>query len=127
MSFEADLNAHLMADAAINTVTGDRIWPLVRDEGSDLPAITHQVVTPMPATDLDGDDTTLFNYRVQVDIWAHSYDAVRTLAELVRTRMKTPATTFSSLSLSGGGGDDYEPETKIYRVSMDFSMWYSAP
>ncbi len=127
MSFEADLSAHLAADGTITAITQDRIWPLIRDEGSDLPAISHQVVTAMPATDLDGDDTTLFNYRVQMDIWAYSYDAARTLAELVRTRLKTPAATFSALSQPGGGGDDYEPETKIFRVSMDFSMWYSAP
>lgn len=126
MSFEADLYAHLIADNAISQQIAERLWPVIREEGSGLPAITYQVISEVPSNDLDELDGSLINYRVQLDVWASGYDAARILKELMRARLQTPATTFSALPV-GGGLDLYEDETKIFRVSMDFSMWYSVP
>lgn len=136
MSFEGNLNSHLATDSAISQLVsgGDaspRIWPLLRPESNEtLPAITITVVSGDPATDLDGLDGKLMNYRVQIDIWAkgpRGYDEARTLAELVRIRMQTPASSFASVPLPGSGTDGYEPETRIFRVTWEFSCWYRVP
>lgn len=127
MSFEADLNAHLQAGSSIAALVAERIWPVLRDEGSDLPAVTTQIVSDTPSTELDDGDGYLINFRVQIDCWSRDYDQVRTLAEAVRTRMQTAASTFSATPLPGSGGENYEHETKIFRVSRDFSCWYTVP
>lgn len=129
-SFEADLNAHLIASSAIVAAVASFnglacVWPNVRPEGSGLPAVTTQVIFTQGANDLDGEDGDLLNKRVQIDCWAESYDAARTLAETVRARMKTEAASFASLMLSDQ--DLFEPDTKLSRVSMDFSCWYDVP
>jgi len=126
VSFEADLNAHLAGDAGVAQVVGERIWPQIRPEtDTALPAITTLIVDTVPSNDLDNGDGSLLNKRVQIDVWAEDYDSARNLAELVRTRMKTSATNFSSLMNSDQ--DLYEQETKLFRVLMDFSCWYTVP
>lgn len=121
MTFEADLKAHLTV-AGITAIVGDRITPQPVPEGSTQPAITYLVAGDELQTDLDGGDGELNKLRVQVDCWASTPDAVKALAELVRIRMKTAATSFKSVPLSAI--EDYEPSTKRHRMSRDFSCWY---
>lgn len=121
MTFEADLKAHL-ATAAITALVGDRIAPQPLSEGSSKPAITYAIVADAPQTDLDGADGDLNNIRAQVDCWAATHDQVKSLAELVRVRMKTAAASFHAVP--GSMFEDYEPETKLHRVTRDFSCWY---
>lgn len=121
MTFEADLKTHLSA-ASITSVVSDRITPQPLPEGSIKPAITYTIPADAPQTDLDGGDGGLNNIRVQIDCWAGSHDACKALAELVRIRMKTAAASFSSVPLPMF--ESYEPDTKLHRVSRDFSCWY---
>lgn len=129
-NFEAALSAHLLTGedlvAAVATWYGLAcIWPNQRPEGSDVPAVVTNVIYTEPATVLDGSDGDLLNKRVQIDCWADSYDEARDLAELVRARMQTEGISFGSSMLSDQDFD--EPDTKLYRVSMDFSCWYDVP
>ena len=122
MTFEADLKSHLQADASIAALVADRIWPIVRAQGSSLPAITYQRVAGTPQSDLDGDDGDLIEVRVQIDCWARGFEDVRTLAELVRVRLQTAASTFRGRLLFDQ--DFYEDDVKVFRVSQDFALWY---
>lgn len=122
MSFEADLKAHLAADTAIAAQVGERITPQPLAEGGTKPAITYAVVADAPQTDLDGADGELNNVRVQIDCWAATHDAAKSLAELVRVRMKTAAATFHAVP--GSAFEDYEPVTKLHRMTRDFSCWW---
>ncbi len=120
MSFEADLKAHL-SSSGITAVVADRITPqplLI----AAMPAITYVIAGDAPQTDLDGADGELNQIRVQLDCWAANHEDVKALAELVRIRMKTAATSFKSVPLSAI--EDYEPRTKRHRMSRDFSCWY---
>jgi hypothetical protein len=121
MTIEADLKSHL-STAGITALVNDRITPVPRPEGSDKPAVTYQVIADAPQTDLDGGDSGLNNYRIQIDVWARSHDSAKQIAELIRVRMKTAAATFKSVPLSML--EDYEDDTKLHRVSRDFSIWY---
>lgn len=123
MSFEADLKTHLGA-AAIVALVGDRVYPVIRPQGSALPAVTYQRIAEDAMMNLDGIDTSLRQVRVQIDCWASTYAAVASLALAMRDRMNAAAATFTSVLLTGGGLDDYEPETRLYRRSMDFHCWF---
>lgn len=122
MTFEADLKSHLQADATIAGLVNDRIYPMLLPQGAAVPAVTYQHIGGVPQTELSGDDGQMVNYRVQVNCWATGYVAVHALAEAVRNRLKTAASTFKAvMSLSQ---DVYEAEPRRFGVYMDFSFWY---
>jgi len=123
MNFEAALKAHLQA-AAITALVADRITPVQRQETAAVPAIVYQVVTHDQVSNLSGRDGSLRNVRVQLDIWARKHSDILLVDAAVRTQMDIAAATFRAV-LTPGGGDDYEPETKLYRRLLEFSCWFT--
>ena len=122
MTFEADLKNHLQTDAAISALVADRITPEVID-GNALPAITFQEVSSEPQTDLSGGDGSLIRYRMQINVWAETRLVAQQLAELVRVRMQTAASTFMAVP-DGASQNVYEPGTKRRGHFRDFACWY---
>lgn len=123
MTFEADLKAHLAGDSTLSGLVGDRIFPAVIPQRQSLPAVTYQAINGTPQTDLSGDDGQLVNYRMQINCWAESYLAAKALAEAVRGRLKTAASSFKALPLLTAQ-DVFEENPKRFGVYMDFSFWY---
>jgi len=123
MGFEADLVAHLRADSALVTLVGERITPVIRQQSSVRPALVYTLIFGDAQTDLDGDDGDLLQLRVQLDAWATTYADAAQIAERVRLRMQTAASTIKAVPLNTGTAD-FEPSTKLYRVLMEFSCWY---
>lgn len=93
-----------------------RIWPLFLPEKGVYPAITYQNITEIPHNHLKG-ASDVENSRLQIDIWAESYGEVKELFQEVKTSMNG----ISSLLI--GTRHEYEENTKLYRVSADFSVW----
>jgi hypothetical protein len=122
MSFDADLRDHLRADATILALVGERISGVKRHDGGTLPAITYARVAAMPANRVSG-GSSLTIIRLQMDVWATTHDGARTLADAIRARMDIPATTFRGWLMSET--DEYEDDTSIHRVLMEFSLHYS--
>ena len=91
-----------------------QVHPLVLPQESAYPAITYQNITDVPHNHLKGSSSTV-NARVQVDIWAKSYKEAKDLYQSVKSAM--------SGSLVLGTNEFYEKETRLYRVSIDFSVW----
>ena len=125
MTFEAALKTHLQTDASISALVADRIHPMLLPQGSALPAMTYQEVADEPQTDLSGTDGDMVRYRTQIICWAASYTAAKALAELVRARLQTAASTFKAVPLPSGQ-DVYEDSTKRFGFYRDFSFWYSS-
>lgn len=126
MSFEADLKTHLGV-AALAALVTDCVWPVIRPEGnSTFPAITYQVIALDPQANLDGIDASLREIRVQIDVWARAHSDILAVADALMTRMDTAATSFTSVLLPGSGADSYEPDTKLYRRTLEWSCWYRA-
>lgn len=123
MTFEADLKSHLGADGTIAGLVGDRIFPAVIPQGKAVPAITYQAISGQPQTDLSGDDGQMVNYRMQLNCWAEGYLTAKQLAEAVRTRLKTAASSFKAVPLVSAQ-DVFEESPKRFGVYMDFSFWY---
>lgn len=119
MSFESELKTHL-GHTSITAYAGDRIYPVVRPQGSALPAIVYTPFAADQVHNLDGRDGSLRFIRVQIDCWSLTFDEVIAMAAAVTARLDTAATHFRSVLEPGSGFDDYEPDTKLYRRSMDF-------
>lgn len=122
MSFDTFLKAHLQGATGLDAVS-DRITPQPVPEGSPRPCITYRRIADHPLTDLDGGDGQMQNIRVQIDCWAEKRIQAMALIEAVRVRMQTAHSKFTSVP-TGTFIDDYEPQTKLFRASRDFSCWY---
>lgn len=136
MTFEADLEAFLLADAAIAAALADeaanetRLYPGRRPaKQKNLPAMTYGIISGSPgeAANLDGDDSDaaggLEDVRLQVDVWAKDADAARVLARLVIARMAVSSTTIRSMRL--GRSSSTDPDTHEAREVLDFSVWHT--
>lgn len=113
-------HVELQVRAALSgaTTAGARVFPLLRQEGAGLPAIVYTRAGTEPVDSLGG-SSGLDAVRVQLDCYAQTFDEVKALAMAARPLMESAA--FKGLLRSEF--DAYEPDTKIYRVSMDFACW----
>ena len=124
MSFEADLKSHLNGDATVAALIADRMFPVLRQESSELPAISYQVIALNQVENLSGRDGSLRNVRVQIDLWARAFSDILSIDTAVRARMTTAASSFRSAMLPSGF-DDYEPDSKLYRRMLEYSCWFT--
>lgn len=127
MSFEGALRQHLGGDATLAGLVGERIHPVIRPEDGALPAITYQVIALDQNEALGGRASRLRRFRVQIDIWADNGKFTLHLLPIdaaLRTRMGTAAQSFTSTMLPSGF-DDFEPDTKVHRRSLEYSCWFS--
>ena len=118
MLIEELIYSALAAQSPPATSAGDRVYPLIAKQGSTLPRITYQRISTTPINDFQG-SSNLDQVRIQVDSWAMSHLGARQLAAQVRLAMA--GAEFKSTMSSEF--DDYEPETRIYRVRQDYSCW----
>ena len=101
------------------------------ERGETLPCITLQDVTTGRRYAQDG-PTDLENPMVQMDCWAETYGAAKLLARAVRDEMET-AETVSGIEFDesflvaerGMTPDDLGSGIKVFRVSLDFSVWFT--
>lgn len=123
MSFESELKAHIAADATITGLIQSRFTPGLIPEGSPKPCSTFQRISGEPRNSLDGFTSGLTLIRLQINHWAGNFDAAREVADAFAVRMRTPAATIKSyLSFDQ---DDYEPDTKLFRIIQEYSCWHS--
>ena len=124
---EAIIN-RLLATAGVTALVGTRVYPGVRTQGAALPALVFNRISGVR-------DYTMIEAsgqvesRVQIDAWAASYAAAKTLARAVRASLSGIAGTYSGVEVQGvfldGERDSFEGEApdRLYRVSMDFNVW----
>lgn len=112
MAIEGTLQTLLAA------LVSGRCYPLTAPDKTERPYIVYQVVSNVPSVSLDGPNGTE-NRRIQIDVWGASYNEVKTLELSVKTAMNSAL--FCNIPLSTG--DLYEPDTQLYRVTMDYSIW----
>lgn len=129
---EYAVRRQLLDNAAVAALVGDRIYPLVIPQGESLPAITYSIV----ATDEDtqeGDADTLARARVQLDCWATTHKQANDLARAVRLALPTTTGAIGSGTnrVEGvsiipieTGRQFYEPDTRYYRVMLEFYVWF---
>lgn len=95
-----------------------------------LPAIVLQDITA-GRNYSHGGATELDNPLVQIDCFAKSYGAAKLIARAVRDEMEKPATVGGIIfeesflvSSRGMNPDDLGGGIKVFRQSLDFSVWF---
>lgn len=119
MPLETDVHAALTAGSPAPTAAEGRVFHVIAPQNRpELPRITYARAANAPVVSLGG-SSRLDQVRLQVDCWAASYTAAKALAREVRAVLEVQR--FKALLQNDF--DDYEVETKTWRVSMDFRCW----
>ena len=120
MSVETDLFT------ALSGLVDDRCYPIVFPQTGGVPvwpAIRYTIVSVVPAIALCGDSgDEAADTRVQLDVVASSYTAMRALRLDVLAAMQT----FVPVAIFENSSDQYDSETKTYRSQVDYIIYKSA-
>jgi len=101
----------------LGALCSNRCYPLINTQPTIVsPYITFQVIDGTPYKL----GTTTEKIRLQVDVWASTYGAAKTLAASVKTAIN--GATFAGTSLITNM-DLYEEVSKEYRVLLEFYIW----
>ena len=117
--------AYLLANAPVAALIATRMYPLLLPQNAVLPAVTYQVISDVHELN-QSEPGGLPVIRLQYTCWADSYLAAQTLAAAIRVALDG----FTGVMGSGSVGyaaldnmvDDYEPDTKKYRVLVDMKI-----
>ena len=129
---EEALIAILLANAGVAALVGARVYPGVRPQGASLPAVIFNRISGQPGYTMDGPDGSSES-RVQVDAYAGSYGATKALARAARLALSGLSGVHHGVTFQGvfmeGARDGFEGESpeRIFRVSMDFTVWAIEP
>lgn len=103
---------------ALKGLVSNRCYPLLMPENPSYPSIIYTRISSTPENTLNG-GATIDLVRFQIDSYAETYSAARTLATSVRTAMEAAA--FKGLLQTDE--DFFEPDVTIYRVTQDYYVW----
>ena len=112
MSLKSDLQAVLASLASGGA------WDKIAAQGTLPPYIVWQFVVSTSNVALGG-ASDVQNTRVQIDAYAKSGVDTEALGKVIATAMA--AASFANVPLSSQ--DFYEPEVKLHRISLDYSLW----
>ena len=128
---EEALTARLLAAAPLTALVGSRINWGERPKKEPLSAITMLIVSPGRNYVHAGADPT-GSPRVQFDCYAATFAQAKAIARALRDILETPAVqdgiAFSKSIHEAERGpliEDTGGGLKVYRVSMDFFVWFS--
>lgn len=117
----ADLNAAVYTaldnDAALAALVGERIWNINRSQEEGTPALVFTRVSTENVNAADGTDG-LAGVRYQLDAYASTLEVA---SQVVMAATAALASEINSLSI--GRRDIYEQDVRLYRCSIDVSVW----
>jgi len=105
--------------ATLQGLVGGRMYPLVAPDSPTAPCIVYQNIANTPEVTL-ANGIPINNTRMQIDCYDSTYAAVKTLAAAVQAAMAMAAFT----NVPKMSQDLYEPDVKLFRMQMDYSVWY---
>lgn len=137
MSVEAFITAWLGSDADVQTLCGNRVYPLEMPQGAGLPAVTYSRVSQQATRSLTG-LSGLSRARLTVDCWAQGYSEAKALAEAIRGTRSNPkldgyrgqlAGVFVQAAFCSNEIDLYEKpvhgdEAGVKHTALDFDITY---
>jgi hypothetical protein len=128
-NLQTALHARLKANAGVVAALGDRLFWNVVPQATALPYGRMQTVTDLRPQHLRGYDASR-EVRVQVDVFAATYNAARTAAEAIIAAVAEPATV-SGVQFGRGkaeGPRDLGEDTTVgfvHRLSLDLLIEHS--
>lgn len=106
--------------STISGLVSGRCYPNRRPQDKPVPVIVFSILTDLPENTICGTGT-LYNARVQLDVWAATYTAAETLAGQVIAAMAASAMQ-NVLIDSHPEPDDTED---LHRWVLDYSIWHN--
>lgn len=88
MSVEDLVRAYLLADPTIAGLIGTRVYPAPPPQNATYPLITLQLISDVQYPHLRQRGPGMADPRFQIDMWATTKAAMRTLARAVQTRLQ---------------------------------------
>lgn len=130
MTIEEALYKTLTSTIGLSSLIEARVYPVLMPQNCQLPAITYQRISGSRVYAFQK-DTDLAHPVFQINCWAKTYSEVKSIARQVRLALQnfsglmggTDGVNVSAVIILGDM-DDYEPETGIYSIKMDFEIWH---
>ena len=104
---------------ALSSLAGGRVYPMIAPDSPTKPFIIYQNIANTPEVTL-ANGVPINNTRMQIDCYDKTYAAVKALAAAVQAALV--AAPFTNIPLMNQ--DLYEQEVKLYRVQLDYSLWF---
>lgn len=111
---EQELNDLLSTASAITALVGTRVYRGYLPEKEPLPCVTFEYVNDETINDLAGDTGHAHN-RYSINAWASSYASACALRDAIKTVMAAYP-RLSTIPLD-------EPENRLYRYAIDYSIF----
>jgi len=135
MAIEIAMRDLLVAATGVTDLVGTRIYPEMRQQGEDFPAIVYQLVSTQPQNAMDGGGTTVATRAsMSFDSIAETYAGAKTLASAVRAAIGDLASgTYSTVVIKScfHEGDSAITEDSqvagdrgVSRIISDYTIWY---
>ena len=125
MSLETALRTFVLADAAVTSLAGTRMYPRKLPQTPVLPAIVYQRIDTRRMHDMAGPDG-LPRPRFQVTCWASNVGDAVTLAAAVRGRLDGYRGAWGDVTVGSclcvGESDADDPETGRVGVRQDYMI-----
>ncbi len=126
-TIEKAIRSILVNDSTVKAIT-TRCYPGKIPQDPTYPLIVYYKVTGMRDHHLQG-PSGLAHPRFQVEAWATTYDAAKTLANAIRVALDgykgTQGTVDIGSILMESERDTYEDAVLCHRVIMDWFIWHS--
>lgn len=128
---EAALIAHLLAQAGITALVGNRINWLRRPQAAVLPDIILHRIDGAPDYHLTG-PSGLVESRVQVDCWADTFAGAKHIARAVEAavsgqRFTRGAIRFDAILILDEGDDTFDETPNVYfRTRLDLAVHHAS-
>lgn len=118
----------LLGDATVTGYVATRVFPLTLPQKVTFPAITYQRISRLDVGSLEG-PSALARARVQVDVWAKTYDQAAAVGAAVRRRLNGYRGPVAGQEDVQGirletNRDEYDAEALLYRHTADFYVWH---
>jgi hypothetical protein len=96
-------------------------YAVVAEQGAQPPWIRYQGVAGVDMANYDGDGMGATSGRIQVDAFALDYGTAERMSRQARAALySSPGLTVGEIT---DNPDDYEGDTKLFRVSFDVTAW----
>lgn len=106
----------------LTDVVSDRIYPIILPQDVVYPAVTSEKISGVPlSTMADSTSRGVENYRIRLSAWAKTLKEAQAVSDEILVAMKSSA-AFEAVPVFDQ--DFHETEPRVYRVVIDFSVWY---
>jgi len=113
----------LSTETDITDLCSDRIYPNKAPDGAVLPYVVFHQIDGIPNKNKER-QIKILTYRVQVDVYAETFDEAMTLADKINDTLSFKSGTFAGIEIDiitfDNQNDAFEADTLVERVSQDF-------